>query len=191
MNPLASDSFRIRIAIPSDLSQIVDIWLENLQTAFDPSLPSPDWEGATQYWQRKLREQNEVYPIWVAQDESGLLGFLALAPLYSGHPILNAVFGEASLYIGKGHQGRGLGGRLLQTVVNHCDASPLKFIMATTSMENGPSQKALQRMGWQKMGMIPATTKLPQLPALAYYVYMVPDHEFPLRALTPPALVAV
>jgi len=187
----STSPFIIRVAATQDMEQIRDIWLDNLHVSFDPSIPSPNVNEAEQYWTLKLREQNDVYPIWVAEDETGVLGFLALSPMYSGHPVLNAVFGETSLYIGKGHQGRGIGPQLLKKAVSHCDSSPLKFILGTTSVVNFPSQKTLQRLGFQKMGMLPASDKAPQLPALLYFFYAAKVQDSPFNLLSMPELIAV
>lgn len=163
----------IRVATFQDISPISAIWLENVHLSYDPSVVPPNVDEATQYWNKKLQEQSGVYPIWVAEDESGVLGFLALSPLYSGHPVLR------------------LGAQLMKKAVSHCNTSPLKFIMATTTVENTSSQKVLQRLGWQKLGTIPSSAKAPQLPALLYYFYAAKDQDTPFNTLPSPTLIAV
>src|SRR5260370_31617538 len=93
---------------PEDWQQVRRIYQEGLatgQASFEVDAPS--WEG----WDRRFHSHSRL----AARENGQVIAWAALAPV-SSRPCYAGV-AEVSLYVAADHRGRGVGKRLLQSLI--------------------------------------------------------------------------
>ncbi|MFC2110934.1 GNAT family N-acetyltransferase [Bacteroidota bacterium] len=143
---------KIRLANIKDLSQINDIY--NLAI---PSKKSTAHTCAISIDERQewFKEHKDVkYPIFVAESNEKIIGWISLSPYRCGRMALQYV-AEVSYYIHPENQKQGIGSLLLKYVIENANKYELKNLIAILLEHNIPSIKLLEKFGFEKWGHMP------------------------------------
>jgi phosphinothricin acetyltransferase len=128
---------------PADWPQVRAIYLEGIatgQATFEQD--APDWET----WDRKHLSICRL----VAHHGEEIIGWAALTA-YSARAVYAGV-AEVSIYIAATHRGRGVGRRLLETLVTASEAAGMWTLQAGIFPENRASVRLHERCGFRIVG---------------------------------------
>ena len=141
----------IRPATPDDAGAIVAIYNVFVGTCTCTWQTSPDTEESRR---QRLTGRKPEHPVFVAEDESGrIVAFASLSP-YSDRGGF-AETAEAGLYIEASSQGRGLGRRLMETLIAAAKKSGLHLIVSRISDDQPASLALHTKCGFSEYGRIP------------------------------------
>jgi phosphinothricin acetyltransferase len=138
-----SVSLQAKPLTEQNFSHVKKIYEEGIQTGnatFQAS--APDW----QEWDREHLPYSRIG----AYAGSELVGWAALTPV-SGRCVYAGV-GEVSVYVGRAHQGQGIGQFLLQELVNSSEKNGLWTLQAGIFPENKASIKLHLSAGFRIIG---------------------------------------
>ncbi len=148
---------RIRDATLEDLAAIVEIY----NSIIPGRLVSADTEPVSV--EQRLawfREHDPARrPIWVAEADGHVVGWLSLSDFYDGRPAYS-VTAEIGIYVKEGHRGTGIGGRLLEETIRRAPALGIKTLTAGAFAGNEPSLKLFGRFGFQRWAYFPRVAEL-------------------------------
>src|SRR4029453_704978 len=98
----------VRVMQPTDWAAVRSIFEEGIATGhatFEPEAPSWElWDARHHLFGRLVAVEGDIIAGWTA------LGPVSVRPVYAG-------VAEISIYVGTGHRGRGIGGRLIQAAI--------------------------------------------------------------------------
>ncbi len=86
----------------------------------------------------------------VAQDNSAIAGWAGISP-GSAKEVYRGV-GEVSIYVSAKHQGKGVGGQLLEALIQRAEQAGYWTLFAQIFPENGASLKLHAAFGFQVLG---------------------------------------
>lgn len=139
----------IRAAELDDLKAIIAIY----NHAIAHTTATFDTEPRTEESQRTWFDQHgEAYPLLVAQVEDRIVGWAALSP-WSDRCAYKTT-AEVSLYIEKGHQGRGTGTRLMEALLKAGRQAGLHSAVARIVEGNPASIHLHEKAGFRKVGVM-------------------------------------
>lgn len=150
-------SINFRHARPADLPAIMEIFNESadLPVNDEVELVTPD---SRQSW---FSSFNDRFPIWVAENASGVIAWCALEPFYH-HPAYR-FSAEISLYVSQSVQRQGIGKQFLDFVDHQVRNNlTIKTIIAYIYQGNLPSQSLFIKAGYQKWGQLKQVAVLKQ-----------------------------
>jgi L-amino acid N-acyltransferase YncA len=136
-------SLEMRDLRPDDWPEVARIFEEGIATGnatFETEVPS--WED----WDRG----HLVGHRFAARDDGRVVGWIALAPVsargcYAG-------VAEISVYVTAGARGRGVGSKLLATLVESAERGGLWTLQTSVFPENAASLALLRRFGFRVVG---------------------------------------
>lgn len=147
----------LRGATPDDIEQIADIWRHYVVKSTANLEETPP---TTDEIRRNLTQIfSKSYPFVVAVDGSTLCGYAYIGPFNdrSGYRFCC----EDTIYLLPSHAGKGLGGRLLETLIQqlHCDKRLTQVlakisIPPNTALEDIPSCRLHQSLGFREAGRL-------------------------------------
>jgi L-amino acid N-acyltransferase YncA len=133
----------VRDLRPGDWPEVARIYEQGIETGnatFETEVPS--WED----WDRS----HLAGPRLVAEEDGRVAGWIALAPVSSR--ACYAGVAEISVYVDEGLRGRGVGSRLLATVVESAERAGIWTLQTSVFPENGASLALLRRFGFRVVG---------------------------------------
>jgi L-amino acid N-acyltransferase YncA len=133
----------IRPMLPDDWPRVAEIYTQGLatgQATFETSVPSREEWDAAHLANCRL----------VAHSDGDVIGWAALSPV-SRRPVYRGVV-EASVYVGKDHRGAGIGGRLLDALIEASEKVGIWTLQASVFPENEASLLLLQSRGFRLVG---------------------------------------
>ncbi len=139
----------IRPAIESDAAAIARIYNHYILTStatFDTAEKSP--EDRVEW----LRARTDAHPVFVAESGSEVIGWAALSP-YRERPAWRHTC-EVAVYLDHGTVGKGLGGRLLDRVIEAAREVGHHVLLSQIVGGNFASIKMTERAGFQRVGTI-------------------------------------
>ncbi|KTR61844.1 GCN5 family acetyltransferase [Exiguobacterium indicum] len=137
----------IRPVTEHDLPAILAIYNEGIEDRIATlETDQKDLSFMTQWY----AERTDRYAGYVAEDETGVLGFISLDP-YNPRPVYASV-GEISVYITRTHRGQGIGTRLLETAEQHARDHQMHKLILFTFPFNKIGQKLYIRSGFRIVG---------------------------------------
>jgi L-amino acid N-acyltransferase YncA len=148
---------RIREARPSDLARTVAI--------YNASIPgrtaTADLEPVDVEQRRAWFDDHDPVrrPLWVAEADGTVAGFLSLKDFYEGRRGY-ASTAEIGVYVAPEHQGTGVGGALLDHAVAAAPALGLSTLLAFVFAHNQASIALFERRGFERWGLLPAVADL-------------------------------
>lgn len=134
---------QIRPMLPEDWERVATIYAEGLDTGqatFETTVPT------RQEWEAAHLPSCRV----VAVDDDEVVGWSALSPV-SGRHVYEGV-AEASTYVAAGRRQQGVGGALLDAVIEASEAEGIWTLQASTFPENLPSLLLLQSRRFRIVG---------------------------------------
>ena len=128
---------------PEDWKQVARIYAEGIATGFatfEKTVP------AYEAWDRAHLKSCRL----VAVEADTILGWAALSPV-SGRCVYGGV-AEVSVYVGKDHQGKGIGKKLLLQLINTSEESGFWTLQSGIFPENEGSVRIHLQCGFRKIG---------------------------------------
>jgi len=98
-----------------------------------------------------LREHDSRYPVLVATQDGAVVGW-AGADAYRSRACYAGV-AEFSIYIDPGHRGEGIGGILLEALIDASREAGLWKLLSRIFVENTASRALCQRCGFREVGI--------------------------------------
>jgi phosphinothricin acetyltransferase len=148
---------RIRDAKSEDLAAIVEIY----NSIIPGRLVSADTEPVSVEQRLPWFHEHDPArrPIWVAEADGEVVGWLSLSDFYDGRPAYNGT-AEIGIYVKEGHRGAGIGGRLLEETIRRAPALGIKTLTAGAFASNEPSLELFGRFGFERWAYFPRVAEL-------------------------------
>ena len=138
----------LRRARAADNAQIAAIWNPEATGNFATTETRPRSPAAQRAW---LARHTDDYPVVVAADGDEVLAFGALAP-YRRSPAYRRTV-EDSVYVRTDQRGRGLGGLVLERLVELARARGHHSVLARVTAVNTASLRLHEGHGFQRVGL--------------------------------------
>ncbi len=158
----------IRQASASDLAgvlRVCDIHAEYWQGRI------PNEIRLSQFFDRALRSQDSVFQFWVAENGHGSMVGWEMLSATSADPVSRRLQAEATTCLGR--QSSGLGRMLATHAIRHAARTPLQYVFARAPTTDSLMLSVLEAVGYQEVGLIPASVKPPPQPEQLAFVYVV------------------
>lgn len=123
------------------------------------------------YFERALSGQDEVFQFWVAEDGKGSLVGWEMVSAFAGDPLSRQLTGEATTCLGR--QSASLGRTLATHAIRHAVRTPLQYLFTRVPTRDSLMVRVLESVGYQEVGVIPASAKAPARPEQIEFVYVV------------------
>ena len=146
---------KIRDAVESDLSAIVDIYNAAIPHRMATGDLEPISIESRRVW---FRERSPSRPLWVAESDRTLVGWLSFQSFY-GRPADWAT-AELSIYVAPTHHCQGIGRQLLERAINRSPELGIKTLLGFIFTHNEPSLKLFEKQGFQRWGHLPQVAEL-------------------------------
>jgi len=142
----------IRIASENDLKSIVDIYNQAIQLKNSTADLNPvTLEGRLQWFNE---HKSDKFPIFVAEIDGRIVGWISLSPYRAGREALRHTF-ELSYYIDSDYKGKGLGKTLLDFIIKKSSNYDVKTLIAIILEYNIPSLALMKKFKFEKWGYLP------------------------------------
>lgn len=145
----------IRDVTEADLTAIVDIYNQSIPNRQATADTEPISVDSRRSW---YRDRATYHPLWVAQVELQIVGWLGFQPFY-GRPAYRHT-AEISIYVSTAYQRRGIGSSLLKYALDRCRELEIKTLLAFVFAHNQPSLKLFTRYGFTVWGNLPQVAEL-------------------------------
>ena len=160
--------YTIREATLDDVDQIYEIWRSGLtQSLGTADLPAGDHRAN---FEKLVREQDANFKVFVAVNDTGVLGFHGLVP-FRANPLTRNLMAESSTYIRADSMKANVGRDLAFHALRHADVSEIQFVVAYIAITNERTLISAQRAGYQLVGYLPKNTKTTSAAPVAYLAY--------------------
>lgn len=97
-------------------------------------------------------------PLWVAEQDGRIVAWISLSDFY-GRPAYNGT-AEVSIYLDESVRGQGMGGQLLQYVLETAPQFGVHTLLGFIFGHNVPSLKLFQRFGFASWAHLPEVAQL-------------------------------
>ena len=143
------ETVTIRPAREEDLPALTDIYNAAVTgTPFTGHLAALTVDERRAWWES---HQDQRYPVLVARNDSGLLGYASLSSWYDT-PVY-AHTAESSLYLAPNAQGRGLGTTLMRALLAEAARLGHHVVLARIWSGNVPSIAMCHKCGYETVGV--------------------------------------
>ena len=136
---------------------------------WDARLPSE--LRLTKFFDRAVRSQDDVFQFWVAENGHGSMVGWEMLSSASPDPVNRRLKAEATTCLGR--QSSALGRMLATHAIRHAARTPLQYVFARAPTRNALMVGVLEAVGYQEVGLIPASLKPPAQPEQVEFVYVV------------------
>lgn len=142
----------IRNAVINDLEAIVEIYNHAVKT----NKSTADIEPVEVSSRLKWFEEHDLnkYPIFVYEEDNKVIGWISLSPYRPGRKAMRYT-AEVSYYIHEEHQGRGIGSRLLEYVIQECPKYEIKTLFSIILEINDASIGLMRKFGFEQWAHLP------------------------------------
>ncbi|MFA9560635.1 N-acetyltransferase family protein [Evansella sp. AB-rgal1] len=137
------ESIQIEQMLRTDWNEVRDIYIQGIKTknaTFEKETPS--WEE----WDMKYLLDCRM----VARVDKQIAGWVALTP-YSSRAVYSGV-AELSLYIHEAYRGKGIGTKLLASLINESEKVGFWTLQSGIFPDNGPSLALHKKFGFREVG---------------------------------------
>lgn len=142
----------IRNASKKDVFQINDIYNQSIPSKTSTAHLLPVTMKEQESWFNQHNDHK--YPIFIAENEGKVIGWISLSPYRSGRQALKYT-AEVSYYVHKEHQHKGIATNLLAYVIENSKKYEIKTLIAILMAHNTYSIKLLQKFNFEKWGCMP------------------------------------
>ena len=146
----------IRLAAESDSPFIVDIYNSTIPSGTVTADTSPVSVESRIGWFCEHNPHNR--PIWVAQDDDIIVGWLSLSTFYN-RPAYNSTV-EVSIYIAQEYRRKGIGNKLLSKAILESPSLGITTILAFVFGHNKPSLQFFKQFNFERWGSLPKVAVL-------------------------------
>ncbi len=145
----------IRSARDDDAAALAAIYNAAIAGRAATAQLDPVSAGERREW---LRAHGARHPVWVAADEDGVAGWLALSPwsARSGYDLT----AELGVYVAPQRHGRGIGAKLLRHAIAAAPELRLEVYVARIFTHNPASLRLFERQGFQRWGVLRGIARL-------------------------------
>lgn len=147
----------LRDATEGDLPAIVDIYNSTVPGRMVTADTEPVTVEQRTGWFREHDARRR--PLWVAETDEDVVGWLSLSDFWDGRPAYHAT-AEVGVYVKDGHRGGGVGRRLVEEAIGRAPELGIETLIAGTFAHNGPSVRLFERFGFQKWAHFPEVAEL-------------------------------
>ena len=145
---MQKDSEHIRLATPSDLQYILDIYNEAIErTTAIYEYDHFSNEYIQQWWTQR---QTENRPVIVAECDGKVVGFATYGTFRARAAYRSTM--EHSVYVLESHQGKGIGKMLLQRIVEEARKHGVHVLIGGIDASNSLSIRMHEKEGFRKAG---------------------------------------
>ena len=138
---------------PQDPAAIVAIYNQTIACRHITSDLAPISVADRQQW-FEFHLASERYPIWSVRDQNeNIIGWATLSPFY-GRPAYQ-ITAEASFYLDKSVQGRGIGSKVVEFLQQQMQPLQLTTLLGFVFKGNPASVGVLQKCGFEIWGELP------------------------------------
>jgi len=148
---------QIRVAVPSDLPRLTDIYNQAIATFGCTCDTTPFTPEDRQAWFND--HQTDRYPLFVYESEGRVLGYAYLSPYRSGREALKSI-AEISYYVDFAAHRRGIATHLVHHTLHAAHHLGYKNLVAILLECNTPSIALLESFGFEPWGTLPMVAKL-------------------------------
>jgi len=151
------DKLRVRDARESDLPEIIEIYNSTIPSR----MVSADTEPVTVEQRRGWFREHDPSrrPLWVAEADGRVIGWLSLGDFWDGRPAYHAT-AEVGIYVKDGYRGSGVGRRLIEEAIARAPELGIEIMTAGAFAHNGPSVKLFERFGFERWAHFPEVAEL-------------------------------
>ncbi len=142
----------IRLASSNHLEPINKIYNQAVQDGLRTAHTDPIPLAERKLWFQDHSRDN--YPIFVAEQNGTVVGWISVSPYRSDRQALNEVV-EVSYYVDYDHHGTGIGTALMNHAIKFCKRKNYRLIVAILVSQNEPSLALLNKFGFHEGGRIP------------------------------------
>ena len=139
----------IRKATPADLGAITGIYNEAIRTTTATFDTEPKTEAEQKSW---FEHHGPRYPILVAEEDNDIVGWASLSQWSDRCAYSDTA--ESSLYVKEEYQGRGIGRRLAEAIIEAGREAGLHTLIARISSENEASIHLSESVGYRHIGVM-------------------------------------
>jgi len=142
----------IRIAKLEDLESMVEIYNQSIAAGQKTADTAPvAVEDRKQWFEEHAPDK---YPIFVAEVEGKIVGYLTVSTYRAGRKALRHT-AEVSFFIHFEHHRQGIASHLLQHAIDLCSTLEIKTLFGILLDSNEGSIKILEKFGFKKWGHLP------------------------------------
>jgi L-amino acid N-acyltransferase YncA len=143
---------KIRFAKRNDLPFIVDIYNQAIRSnSATGDLTEFSVEQRLD-WFNKF--DNEVYPIYITEIETKVVGYCTISPYRQGREAMSSV-AEISYYIDYSYHNKGIGSKMFEYVIADCNRIGKENLLAILLDINPNSVGILEKFNFKKWGHFP------------------------------------
>ena len=140
----------VRDARESDLPGLLDIYNEVIATSTAVYSYTPvTLDDRVQWWKARVARG---FPVLVATDSSGILGFSTFGDFRSWLGYRHTV--EHSVHVRADMRGQGVGSKLVQALFPRAEALGMHVMIAGVDAANLPSIRFHERLGFEQAGLL-------------------------------------
>ena len=141
------DAIQLRDATVADLPRIFAIYNEEVVHGIATFDIEPRVTGVDDRW---LTGRDSAHPVLVALAGDRVCGWASVGP-WSPRGAYRRT-GEVSVYVDAEMRGRGIGRRLLESLVERARGSEVKVLLARVALPNEPSLRVHEAAGFRSFG---------------------------------------
>ena len=142
----------IRNAKITDIEQINEIYNQSVPSKMSTAHLLPVSIDERKTWFNIHNDHK--YPIFVAEDEEKIIGWISVSPYRTGRQALRHT-AEVSYYIHEDHYNTGIATYLLTYVIENCKKYEIKSLIAILMAHNSYSIKLLNKFNFERWGCMP------------------------------------
>ena len=143
---------KIREATFDDIVSINDIYNQSIPSKISTADILPVSISKRKKWFKDHVKEN--YPVFVAEINGEVIGWIALSPYRPGRLALKQT-AEVSYFIRKNYQKTGIGTKLMNLIIEKSPEYGFKNLFAILLERNIASIKLLEKMGFEKWAFLP------------------------------------
>ena len=146
----------IRDAVEADLPAIVDIFNATVPTRTSTAVLEPVSVTDRVEWFHE--HSPDRHPLWVAEVDSDIGGWLSLHPFIGRSAYRSTV--EVSVYIRESFRRRGIARALLQKAIGASPHLEITVLIGLILGHNTASIRLFEQFGFERWGLLPRVTRL-------------------------------
>ncbi len=142
----------IRIAQMDDLEAMVEILNQSINAGELNAYTELTTTGERLSWFNEHKP--EKYPILVAEIDNKVVGYASISPYRADRSALRFT-GEISYYLHFDYHRRGIGSKLMGSIIELCPSCEIKTLFAILMDNNESSIGLLEKYGFERWGHMP------------------------------------